>query len=71
MSKILEGVTIETLAEAIKRADIKPGQPFSIVVDDQPPSRPRLADIAARMRATAASRGLTTEIFDAILAQNG
>ncbi|HLG88975.1 MAG TPA: hypothetical protein VKZ79_17435 [Alphaproteobacteria bacterium] len=71
MRKILEGVTIETLPEAIKQADIQPGQRFSIVVDDQQPARPKLADVAARMRATAAARGMATEIFDAILAQNG
>jgi hypothetical protein len=32
-------------------------------------ARPTLADIAGQMRATAIARGLTTEIFDALLAQ--
>ncbi len=69
MSKVLEGVTIETLPEAIEQGGIKPGQRFSIVLEDAPTSRPKLADIAARMRAAAAARGLTTEVFDALLAQ--
>lgn len=67
--KVLEGVTIETLPDAIRRGNIQPGQKFSIVLDVPPPERPKLADIAAKMRKTAAARGLTTEIFDAILAQ--
>lgn len=70
MTKILEGVTLETLRDAIEQGQIQPGQRFSIVVEDgQPPPRPKLADIAACMRATAAARGLTTEIFDALIAQ--
>ena len=70
MSKVLENVTIETFPEAARKADIKPGQRFSIVLDDdgQPP-RQSLADIARRMRATADARGLTTEVFDTILAR--
>ena len=66
--KVLEGVTIETLPDAIRQGNIQPGQRFSIVLD-APPERPKLADIAAKMRKTAVARGLTTEIFDAILAQ--
>ncbi len=72
MAKILEGVTLETLPKAIEQGNIQPGQRFSIVLDEGPqPGRPKLADIAARMRATATARGMTTEIFDSILAQNG
>jgi len=76
MSKVLEGVTIETFSEAIERGEIKPGQRFAIVLDNDDPEqegqrsrRPKLAEIAAKMRATAAARGMTTEIFDALLAQ--
>ena len=69
MSKVLEGVTIETLHEAIRQGNIQPGQRFSIVIDGSGPVRPKLADIAARMRQTAVAKGLTTEIFDAILTQ--
>jgi hypothetical protein len=70
MSKILEGVTLETFPEIVRQCRIQPGQRFAIVLDaDQQPERPKLADIAARMRATAVARGMTTEIFDTILAE--
>ncbi len=71
MSKVLEGVTIETFPEVVRQSRIRPGQRFAIVLEGEPePQRPSLAEIAAKMRATAAARGMTTEIFDAILAQN-
>ena len=71
MTKVLEDVTIETFPEAIRQGKIQPGQRFAIVLEGEPePRRPKLADIAAKMRATAAARGMTTEVFDAILAQN-
>ena len=70
-SKVLEGVTIETFRQVAREAKIRPGQRFSIVLDDDArPARPKLADIAARMRAAAAARGMTTEIFDTIIAKN-
>jgi len=70
MSKVLEGVTLETFPEVVKQCRIQPGQRFAIVLEaDQQPERPKLTDIAAKMRATAVTRGMTTEIFDAILAE--
>jgi hypothetical protein len=69
MNKVLEGVTIESFTQAVRRGRIKPGQRFSIVLDGERP-QPTLAEIAEKMRATAAARGMTTEIFDALLAQN-
>jgi hypothetical protein len=68
MSKVIEDVTIETLSEAIRQGNIQPGQRFSILLDAPAAKRTKLADIAANMRRTAAARGLTTEIFDEILA---
>jgi hypothetical protein len=69
MSKVLEGVTIETFAEIVRRGHIRPGQRFAILLDaEREPRQPALAEIADRMRATAASRGMTTEIFDALIA---
>jgi hypothetical protein len=70
VSKVLEGVTIETFGQVVREANIRPGQRFSIVLDGARPARPKLADIAAKMRATAEASGLTTEIFDTIIAQN-
>lgn len=70
MSKVLEGVTIETFPEVARQSQIRPGQPFAIVLGDEgEPRRPSLAEIAATMRATAAARGMTTEVFDVILAR--
>jgi hypothetical protein len=53
-----------------RQSHIQPVQRFAFVfADGLEPHRPSLADIAATMRATAAARGVTTEVFDAILAQ--
>ncbi len=71
MGKILEGVTIETLPEAVREGPIRLGQRFAILLDDKRgPRRPTLSEIADRMRATAQANGMTTEIFDAILARD-
>jgi len=71
MSTVLEGVTIETFSEAVQQGKIQPGQRFDIILEsDRPLKRPKLAEIAAKMRETAAARGMTTEIFDSILARN-
>jgi hypothetical protein len=68
METIIRDVTLDTVNQAIQsKAGIKPGENFSIVVVDSTQPRPRLADIAARMRATAAAKGLTQEIFDRIM----
>jgi hypothetical protein len=71
MSKILEGVTLETFPEIARKSQIRPGQRFAIVLEDNAETqRPRLTEIAEKMRATAAARGMTTEIFDDILAKS-
>ncbi len=71
MGKVLEGVTIETFPEAIRQGQIRPGQRFAILLDDErEPRRPTLSEIADQMRATAVAKGMTTEIFDAILARD-
>jgi hypothetical protein len=41
-----------------------------VIEGEREPPRPKLAEIAAKMRATAAAHGMTTEIFDALLTQN-
>jgi hypothetical protein len=70
MSNMLEGVTIETFPEVVRQSRIQPGQRFAIVLEEgSKPHQPSLADIAAAMRATAAARGMTTDVFDTILAQ--
>ncbi len=65
MSKLLEGITIETFSEIVQ-----PGQRFSIMLDEERTAQPKLAEIAAKMRATAAAQGMATEIFDDIIAGN-
>jgi hypothetical protein len=71
MSMIIEDVTIETFPDAIRRGQIQPGQRFSIVIGSASSEKrgTTLAEIAAGMRATAAARGLTTEIFDRLIAE--
>jgi len=65
MDTVIRDVTSETVNQAFaSNPGIKPGEAFSIVVVDAAQPRPRLADIAAKMRATAAAKGLTQEIFD-------
>jgi hypothetical protein len=67
MDTVIRDVTLETVNQAIaNHAGIKPGEHFDVVVVD---TRPRLADIAAKMRSTAVAKGLTEEIFDNILNQ--
>ena len=71
MTKILEDLTIESFSEAVRRGQIRPDQRFSVVFDDEPRQpRPKLAEIAIRMRTAAAERGMTTEIFDRIIAED-
>ena len=71
MGKVLEGLTIESFSEAVRRGQIRPGQRFSVVLDEEARSaRPGLTEIASRMRAIAAARGMTTEIFDRIIAED-
>ncbi len=40
------------------------------MLDDERTAQPKLAEIAAKMRAAAAARGMTTQIFDDIIARN-
>ena len=64
--------TAGEVAAELARRGVRPDEPVTVTIDpDQqaPADRPKLADIAARMRTAAAARGLTTEIFDALLAQ--
>jgi hypothetical protein len=69
MAKTLEGMTLDTVLEALRAQGIRPGQRFSIIVDEASAARPTLTEIADRMRATAVSRGMTTDIFDKLIAQ--
>jgi len=64
--------TAGEVAAELARRGVSPDERVTVTIgpDGQARAdRPKLADIAARMRATAAARGLTTEIFDALLAQ--
>lgn len=70
MAKTLEGITLDTVTDALRKEGIRPGQRFRITVDASNAPQPKLADIAKRMRATAVSRGMTTEIFDRLIAQS-
>jgi hypothetical protein len=67
--------TIETtageVAAELARRGVKPDERIvvSFEATAAASARPKLAEIAARMRQTAVARGLTTEVFDDILAQ--
>jgi hypothetical protein len=67
--EVIETTAGEVAAELARRG-IKPDDRVTVTVEGQATAtRPGLAEIAARMRKTAAARGLTTEIFDSLLAQ--
>jgi hypothetical protein len=70
-NEIIETTAGEVAAELARRG-VSPSERVKVEIapgkGDQ--GRRKLSEIAARMRATAAARGLTTEIFDAILAQS-
>jgi hypothetical protein len=64
--------TAGQVAAELARRGVSPDEHVTVTIDPDEQVRaepPKLAEIAARMRATAAARGLTTEIFDALLAQ--
>ena len=68
-NEVIETTAGEAAAELARRG-IHPTKRVKIMIDgEQGSARPGLSDIAARMRATAAARGLTTEIFDRLLKQ--
>ena len=63
--------TAGEVAAELARRGVSPDERVTVVIHSDErarPDRPKLADIATRMRATAAARGLTTEVFDALLA---
>ena len=68
-TEVIETTAGEIAAEVARRG-VGPMQRVTVTIDaDQSasPIRPKLAEIVARMQATAAARGLTTEIFDDIV----
>jgi hypothetical protein len=70
-TEIIETTAGQVVAE-LERRGVKPDERVTVTVEAQVATaavRPSLAEIAARMRKTAAARGLTTEIFDKLLAQ--
>ena len=68
--EVIETTAGEVAAELARRG-VKPNERVTVTLGAQTASRERssLAEIAARMRETAAARGLTTEAFDKLLAQ--
>jgi|SwirhisoilCB3_FD_contig_31_15360577_length_366_multi_3_in_0_out_0_1 hypothetical protein len=68
--EVIETTAGEVAAELARRG-VKPNERVTVTLEAQTASRERssLAEIAARMRETAAARGLTTEAFDKLLAQ--
>ena len=71
---VLNAEVIETtaggVAAELARRGVDPDKRVTVTIESpQDSPRSKLADIASRMRRTAAKRGLTTEIFDAILAK--
>jgi hypothetical protein len=68
MAKTLEGMTLDKVTDGLRKEGIRPGQRFRITFDESNAPRPRLAETAKQMRATAVSRGMTTEIFDRLIA---
>jgi len=69
-TEVIETTAGEVAAELARRG-VKPGERVTVTVQSEADTnaRPSLVELANRMRETAAARGLTTEIFDSILAQ--
>ncbi len=64
--------TAGEVAAELARRGIGSGERVTVTIDpaeEARSDRPTLADNAARKRASAVARGLTTEIFDALLAR--
>ncbi len=66
---VIETTAGEAAAELARRG-VRPDERVTIVLEKDRRARPSLAVIAARMRATAVAKGLTTEVFDALIARN-
>lgn len=69
-TEVIETTAGQVAAE-LSRRGVKPDERITVSFEATAAAsaRPKLAEVAARMRSTAAARGLTTEIFDAILAR--
>ena len=69
-TEVIETTAGEVAAEVARRG-IRPDERVTVSFEATAAAsaRPKLSEIAARMRKTAAARGLTTEIFDSLLAQ--
>lgn len=65
MGRVVTGVTIETFPLAVRRAGLKPGQRFSLVVETDEEIRTRAFDevaaIAERVSARVAADGLNED----------
>ncbi|MBB6255298.1 hypothetical protein [Nitrospirillum iridis] len=65
MERIVTGVTLQTLPEAVRRAGLKPGQRFTITVEDEPVDRAAavsaLRAISERVGARVEAAGLSED----------
>ena len=65
MGQVVTGVTIETFPSAVRRAGLKPGQRFSLVVETDDEMRSRAFDevavVAERVSARVAADGLSED----------
>ncbi len=69
--QVIETTAGEAAAE-LSRRGIAPAERVTITIaaePEAPPARQTLTAVAAKMQATARQRGLTTEIFDGLLAK--
>jgi hypothetical protein len=67
---VIETTAGEVAAELARRG-VAPGERVTVRIGGDEtataPARPKLAEIAARMRITAVAQGLTVDIFDELL----
>lgn len=62
MERVVTGVTLDTLPQAVRRAGLKPGQRFTITVEDE--------DAGSRAEAIAAMQDIARRVGARVAADN-
>ncbi|WP_044562782.1 hypothetical protein [Azospirillum sp. B4] len=65
MERVVTGVTLQTFPQAVRRTGLRPGQRFTITVEDAPTDKKsalaKMHEISTAVSARTAAEGLTEE----------